>query len=97
MAKTELQHPDGKKAVSMDTDKYNMLADAIIGMLTRGNELSHNELLSGVKDILSQNKTAFSGSVNWHFEWVKLDLEARGKIKRITSSQTMYVLNKENL
>lgn len=29
------------------------------------------------------NKTKFEGSVEWHMEWVKLDLEARKEIRRI--------------
>jgi hypothetical protein len=30
-----------------------------------------------------RNKTLFEGSVEWHMEWVKLDLEARKVITRI--------------
>lgn len=92
MTKIELIHPEGKKAVSMDADKYELIAGAILGLLTDGTEISHNDLLIGVKDNFSKRQITFAGSVNWHLEWVKLDLEARGKIKRVTTPQTRYTL-----
>lgn len=96
MAKTELQHPEGKKAVSMDSDKYNLLADALLNLLEGGKELTHNELLTGVKEGFSRKSISFPGSVNWHLEWVKLDLEAKGKIKRTGKDQVKYLLNKQS-
>lgn len=95
MTKIELKHPEGKKAVSMDSDKYNLIADAIVALLGEGTELSHNDLLKGVKDAFGKSQITFPGSLNWHLEWVKLDLEARGKIKRTNATQTKYILNNE--
>jgi hypothetical protein len=33
-----------------------------------------------------EKKIRFDGSLNWYLEWVKLDLEAQGIIKRIAKT-----------
>jgi hypothetical protein len=40
------------------------------------------ELLQAINEDFKKNKTKFEGSINWHLEWVKLDLEAKNEIKR---------------
>ncbi|HKC35507.1 MAG TPA: hypothetical protein VKB95_05565, partial [Chitinophagaceae bacterium] len=48
---------------------------------TKG-ESTHAEILQAITEDFKKNKTKFEGSVEWHMEWVKLDLEARKEIKR---------------
>ena len=80
--KLQLTHPQGKKAISMDPSKYKVIKDAIFEALKGKVELSHKDLFNAVAGIFAKNKTPFSGSVEWHLEWVKLDLESKEKIKR---------------
>lgn len=80
--KIQLKHPAGKKAVSMDTLKYDPLKKAILSFLKTHGESTHSEMLESVTENFKKNKTKFEGSIEWHMEWVKLDLEARKEIKR---------------
>ena len=80
--KIQLTHPAGKKAVSIDKGKYDALKKAIMNYLNTKGESTHAEILQAINEDFKKNKTRFEGSVNWHLEWVKLDLEARKEIKR---------------
>ena len=75
--KTELKHPEGKKAVSMDQGKYNLLKSAILECLKSKTGVTHKELQQSVINHFEKNNIKFEGSVPWHLELVKLDLEAR--------------------
>ena len=88
----ELMRPAGKKAVTMDTYKYETVRDALVRRLEKQGESTHSEMLTAINDDFAKNKTRFDGSVAWHMEWVKLDLEARKQIKRIGSSPVTFVL-----
>jgi hypothetical protein len=81
--KIQLIHPAGKKAVSMDKGKYGLLKKHLLNLLRTKGESTHNEILRAITDDFEKNKTKFEGSVEWHMEWVKLDLEARKEIKRV--------------
>ena len=80
--KIQLKHPAGKKAVSMDRTKYNILKKAMLHWLKTTGESSHSEMLNAIIENLKKNKIKFEGSIEWHMEWVKLDLEAKKGIKR---------------
>ena len=80
--KIQLKHPAEKKAVSMDMAKYAVLKESILNCLKKKGESTHTEILQKITDDFKKNKTKFEGSVEWHMEWVKLDLEARKEIKR---------------
>ena len=59
-------------------------------MLFRSNgESTHSEIVESVTKELKQNKTKFEGSIEWHTEWVKLDLEARKEIKRTADKSSI--------
>ena len=93
--KIQLKHPAGKKAVSMDKVKYDTLKSYILTNLKEQGETTHTELLQSVTKDFKKDKVKFSGSVEWHMEWVKLDLEARKVIKRIADkSPIKFSLNK---
>jgi RNA:NAD 2'-phosphotransferase (TPT1/KptA family) len=82
----QLKHPAKKNAVSMDKGKYDSLKAAVLSHLKKKGEATHKELLSAVNENFTRNKIKFEGSVEWHMEWVKLDLEARKQIKRIANT-----------
>ncbi|HKR05555.1 MAG TPA: hypothetical protein VJY62_13050 [Bacteroidia bacterium] len=80
--KIQLRHPAGKNAVSMDKAKYDVLKKILLNLLKTKGESTHADILQAITGDFKKNKTKFPGSVEWHMEWVKLDLEARKKIKR---------------
>ncbi len=80
--KIQLRHPAGKKAVQMDKGKYDVLSQAILSHLMNVGESTHSGILQAVTEDFIQNDISFVGSIEWHLEWVKLDLEAKKKIKR---------------
>lgn len=84
--KIQLKHPAGKKAISMDKEKYNVLEQSVLNYLKTKGESTHSEILKAVTEDFKKNKKLFEGSIEWHMEWVKLDLEATKKIKRIADT-----------
>ena len=82
--KIQLIHPDGKKAVSIDKEKYDVLRKAILSSLNKG-ESTHSEILYSITEDFKKDKIRFEGSIEWYLEWVKLDLEARNEIKRVAN------------
>lgn len=84
--KIQLKHPAGKKAISMDREKYAVIEKSVLNCLKSKRELTHAEILKTLTEDFKKNKTLFEGSIEWHMEWVKLDLEARKKIKRIADT-----------
>jgi len=84
--KIQLKHPAGKKAVSMDKEKYNVIEKSVLSYLQAKGDSTHTELLMAVTEDFKKNNTLFKGSVEWHLEWVKLDLEARNVIFRISGT-----------
>ena len=81
----QLTHPAGKKAVSMRKAKYDAVKRPLLNCLKTKGESTHTEILNAITDDLKRNNIKFEGSVEWHMEWVKLDLEARKEIKRLTA------------
>lgn len=87
--KIDLKHPAGKKAISMDKQKYDLIKNSILNYLRTKGAATHTELLKSLTDDFEENKTLFQGSIEWHMEWVKLDLEARKIIKRLDDKTTI--------
>src|SRR6266699_6783312 len=79
-------HPLGKSGKNISKQKYEMLKKAILSAL-RNKELTHTELFNQLNKSL---KGKFSGNINWYGETVKLDLEARKIIERISSKPQKY-------
>jgi hypothetical protein len=84
--KIQLKHPAGKKAVSMDKQKYSAIEKSVLNCLKVKGESTHSEILKTITEDFKRNKTLFEGSIEWHMEWVKLDLEARKVITRISDT-----------
>jgi hypothetical protein len=80
--RVSLQHPAGKKAVSMNAERYELLRRAITTVLANGTSLPHAALLAAVERYLKEEHLSFTGSLAWHLEWVKLDMEARAALLR---------------
>ena len=90
--KIQLQHPQGKKAISMTSTKYEPLKKAIMEVLKEHGPSTQKELMDGVVLFMQADKAKFVGSVPWHTEWVKLDMEARKEILRSNSTPAKYML-----
>ena len=82
------KHPLGKSGKNISKRKYETLKKAILSAL-RNKELTHTELFSHLNKGL---KSKFSGNVSWYGETVKLDLEARKIIERMSSKPQKYRL-----
>ena len=91
--KIQLAHPAGKKAIRMEQPKYELIATSILHFLSEKKQATHIELLAAVETDFQQRKVEFKGSIGWHTEWVKLDLEAKGKIlRKQTEAPQLYIL-----
>lgn len=81
-------HPDvAKKGVKIEKRKYDLMRNTILDVLKRG-AMPIIELAALVDDQLQER---FDGSVMWYYTTVKLDLEARGEIRRIPNSKPQKV------
>lgn len=85
--KIQLTHPGGKKAIRMDKEKYTFIEKSILTCLKVKAEATHKEILKAITGDFKKDKIKFTGSIEWNMEWVKLDLEARKKIKRIADTK----------
>ena len=81
--KIQLTHPSGKKAVSMAQGKYESVKKPLLDFRKTKGEATHSEILRAITSDFKKHKTKFQGSVEWHMEWVKLDLEANKIIERV--------------
>jgi hypothetical protein len=91
MTETHIQtlHPNPEKTNKRITiEKYNVIKENLITILSEG-ELTHTELMEKLYDNV---KDTFEGGVQWYGETVKLDLEARGVIKRSGKNPEKYEL-----
>ena len=77
-------HPEKKQGVNISKEKYEIIRDAILSALHRQKEISFMNLSRAVEKEMNGN---FEGSVTWYVTTVKLDLEARGLIKRVPNSR----------
>ena len=77
-------HPDKKQGVNISREKYEIIREAILSALHKQNEISFMSLSRAVEKEVNGN---FEGSVTWYVTCVKLDLEARGVIKRVPNSR----------
>lgn len=80
MSKILTLHPQGKKGVNIDIQKYEIIKEFIIKNLEENGEMTY-EKLNELAIIELNGK--FEGSIPWYFVTVKLDLEARNIIERI--------------
>jgi len=81
-------HPEKKQGVKISREKYEIIRKAILCVLQEEKEITFMNLSRAVEKEVNGN---FEGSVTWYVTTVKLDLEARGQIKRVTNSRPQLV------
>lgn len=80
MSKILTLHPQGKKGVNIDIQKYEIIKEFIVKKLKENGEMTYEKLNDMA---VVELKGKFEGSIPWYFVTVKLDLEARNIIERI--------------
>ena len=92
MASDELfltvQPEPAKQGVRIDTAKYSTIREAILHNLHCYGSLTFTQLGALVEEDLHDT---FSGSVMWYYTAVKLDMEARGEIRRVPNSRPQLI------
>lgn len=86
-AKITTLHPQGKQGVNINAEKYTRIKEAILQILETGGEIPFIDLAPAVGKRLAR----FDGSIGWYTTTVKLDLEARGVIERISGSSPQRI------
>ncbi|MGZ9235383.1 MAG: DUF6958 family protein [Anaerolineales bacterium] len=81
-------HPQKKQGVNINREKYETIRKAILCVLQAQKEITFMRLSREVEKEVNGN---FEGSINWYVTTVKLDLEARGEIKRVPNSRPQLV------
>ncbi len=81
-------HPEKKRGVNISRDKYEIIRKAILCTLRAQNEITFTNLARAVEKEINGN---FEGSITWYVTTVKLDMEARGEIKRVPKSRPQLV------
>jgi hypothetical protein len=95
MKKILTLHPQGKHGVNIDQEKYDLIKSSIIEILKTNKEISFGEMIQIIESSLAGK---FDGSISWYVVSVKLDLEARGIIRRLPkSSPQIITLSEEGM
>lgn len=81
-------HPEKKQGVNISREKYDMIRKAIMSELRSNKEMTFMRLSRAVE---KEVRDKFDGSVMWYVTTVKLDLEARGEVKRVPNSRPQLV------
>ncbi len=81
-------NPQKKQGVNISRDKYDMIRKAIMSVLRANKEMTFMKLSRAVE---KEVRGKFDGSVMWYVTTVKLDLEARGEVKRVPNSRPQLV------
>ena len=81
-------HPEKKQGVRISKEKYEIIRKAILATLRKQKEMTFMNLSRAVA---KEVDSTFDGSVNWYVTTVKLDLEARGEVKRVPNSRPQLV------
>jgi hypothetical protein len=81
-------HPEKKQGVNISREKYEMIRKAILCVLEEQKEITFMNLSRAVEKEVNGN---FDGSVMWYVTTVKLDMEARGEVKRVPNSRPQLV------
>ncbi|HUG34710.1 MAG TPA: hypothetical protein VMJ90_08065 [Anaerolineales bacterium] len=81
-------HPEKKQGVNISRDKYEIIRKNIMSVLRANKEMTFMKLSRAVE---KEVRGKFDGSVMWYVTTVKLDLEARGEVKRVPNSRPQLV------
>jgi len=81
-------HPEKKQGVNISREKYELIRKNIMSVLRANKEITFMKLSRAVE---KEVRGKIDGSVMWYVTTVKLDLEARGEIKRVPNSRPQLV------
>jgi len=81
-------HPDKKQGVNISKEKYEIIRKAIFSTLKQNKEMPFMKLARAVE---KEMRGKFDGSVTWYVTTVKLDMEARGEVRRVPNSRPQLV------
>ncbi len=81
-------HPKKKQGINISREKYEIIRKAIMSTLRKQKEMTFMNLSRAVE---KEVNGTFDGSVNWYVTTVKLDMEARGEVKRVPNSRPQLV------
>ncbi len=81
-------HPARKQGVKISREKYEIIHRAITSTLSQNGEMPFMKLARAVEKEL---RGKFEGSVTWYVTTVKLDMEARGELRRVPHSRPQLV------
>lgn len=81
-------HPEKKQGVNISREKYELIHKAILSTLRKQKEITFMNLARAVE---KEVNGTFEGSVTWYVTTVKLDMEARGEVKRVLNSRPQLV------
>ena len=82
-------HPEPKKpGVRIEKEKYDLMRNAILEILRAYGSLPFEKLGNMIEEQLLKK---FDGPVIWYYTTVKLDLEARGVIRRIPNTEPQLI------
>ena len=83
----------GKQPTQIDAWKYNLMKRCIMEIIAGSQQgVLFKDLSKQVKEKISEEESKRLGSVSWYTTTVKLDLEAKGKIKRIPGSKPQKLI-----
>jgi len=77
-----------KQGMRIDKAKYVAVHEAIFDNLRQYGPMTFTQLGALVEE---QLHSTFSGSVLWYYTTVKLDMEARGEIRRVPNSRPQVI------
>jgi hypothetical protein len=77
-----------KQGISIEKQKYAVVQKAILHNLRAYGPMTFTQLGVLVEKDLRES---FPGSVTWYYTTVKLDMEARGEIRRIPNSRPQVI------
>jgi len=80
--------PDPVADIHIDPVKYDAVYAAITHKLREYGPMTFTQLGALVEEELHSR---FSGSVLWYYTTVKLDMEARGEIRRVPNSRPQVI------
>ena len=81
-------HPEKKQGVNINKEKYEIIRKSILSVLRAQKEMPFMKLSQAVEKEVHGN---FEGSVMWYVTTVKLDMEARGEVRRVPNSRPQLV------
>ena len=83
-------HPQKKQGVNISKEKYEIIHKAILSTLRQQKE-KEMQFMKLSRAVEKEVRGDFEGSVMWYVTTVKLDMEARGEVKRVPNSRPQLV------